>query len=292
MLDTYCVRCGAVNHIGEENCVGCGANLAIQPTFATHPAFPTHQAPREWQPFTDPQRPLPGIRGFTVGHVLSLTLRLFAKNIWLITKIVFLIVTPFEIFKALSLSDASDDWQRMWALLLGWLCNLLIAPALVYALMKVLETATTPRVNESFRWGLSKLGRLAICAAISSVLQGLGYLFCIIPGIIVSLTLAVVYPVAILEKGSIADVLRRSSQLTRGFRIRILGASIVLGLLGLALIVPAGVVIANATSSPLAITASIFMDIIKQALTVMSLVMYLTLVQTPRQGRSMFPLPN
>ena len=286
MLNTYCAGCGAVNHLGEENCVGCGATLAIRP------AFTTHDEPREWQPFIDPRRPVAEIRRFSIGHVLAVTLRLFTKNLWLITKIVFLVVAPFEVFKALSLSPATSDSQRIWTFLLSWLCNLLIAPALVYALVKILETGVTPGVNESLRWGLTKLGRLALCGAISSVLQGLGYILFIIPGIIVSLALAVVYPVAILEKGSPAEVLRRSSQLTRGFRIRILGASIVLGLLGLALIVPAGVVIANATSSPLAITASILTDIIKQALTVMSLVMYLTLVQTPRQGRSMFPLPN
>lgn len=285
MLNTYCVRCGAVNHIGEENCVGCGANLATQPAFATR------DKPREWQPFSDPQRPLPGIRRFGVGHALSTTLSLFTKNLWLITKIVFLVVTPFQVFKVLSLSDASDEWQKMSALLLGWLCNLLIAPALIYALMKILETRTTPGVNECFRWGLTKIGRLAVCAAISSVLQGLGYIFCIIPGIIVTLTLAVVYPVAILERGSVADVLRRSSQLTRGFRWEILAVEILLGLLGLVVIVPASLVIANA-SAPLVIVASIFTDIMEQAITVLSLVMYLTLLRTPRHGHSMLPLKN
>ncbi len=285
MLNTYCVRCGAVNHIGEENCIGCGANLAIQPDFATR------DSPREWQPAIDPQRPLRGISRFGIGHVLGVTLSLFTKNLWLITKIVFLVVAPFEVFKALSLSDAGDDWQKFWALLLDWLCNLLIAPALVYALMKILETGGKPGVNESFRWGLTRIWRLAICAAISSVLQGLGYIFCIIPGIIISLTLAVVYPVAILERGSVADVLRRSSQLTRGFRWEILGAQIVFGLLAIVVVVPVSLVIANAVS-PVAILASIFMDIMQQAITVLSLVMYLTLLRTPRHRHRRLPLTN
>lgn len=290
MLNTYCVRCGAVNYIGEENCVGCGANLASQPAFATR------DEPPEWQPSTDPQRPLRGISRFSVGHVLGVTLSLFTKNLWLITKIVFLVVAPFEVFKALSLSDVSDDWQRISAFLLSWLCSLLIAPALIYALMKILETGTKPGVNECFRWGLTRIWRLAICAAISAVLQGVGYIFCIIPGIIVALTLAVVYPVAILERGSVADVLRRSSQLTRGFRWDIFGVECSLGLLGLVVIVPAGFVIANAIP-PVAILASVFTDIMKEAITVLSLVLYLTLLRTPRQatpthGHSMLPLTN
>ena len=278
MLNTYCVKCGAVNYIGEENCIGCGANLAIQPDFATR------DEPREWQPFADPARPLPGIRSFSTGHAVSTTLKLFLGNLWLIAKLVFLVVAPFEIFKVLSLSGATDDLQRWWAFLLGWLCNLLIAPALVYALMKILETDTTPGVNESVRWGLPKLWRLAICAAIASVLQGLGYLLCIIPGIIVSLALVVVYPVAILEKGSPADVLRRSSELTRGFRWEILGVHIVLGLLGLAIVFPVGLMAADSPPA-LAIVANIFTDIIEQGLTVLSLVMYLTLLRIPRQGQ-------
>jgi hypothetical protein len=157
--------------------------------------------------------------------------------------------------------------------------------------MKILETGGKPGVNESFRWGLTKIWRLAICAAISSVLQGLGYIFCIIPGIIINLTLAVVYPVAILERGSVADVLRRSSQLTRGFRWEILGAQIVFGLLAIGVVVPVSLVIANAVS-PVAILASIFMDIMQQAITVLSLVMYLTLLRTPRHRHRRLPLTN
>lgn len=286
MLNTYCVSCGAVNHIGEQNCVGCGANLAIEPAFANQ------DEAGGWQPLADPHKRLPGIRHFTVGHVLATTFRLFTRNIWLITQLVFLVVAPFEVFKTLSLSDATDNSQRIWAFLLDWLCSLLIAPALVYALMKILETATTPGVNESFRWGLTKLWRLAICGAISAVLQGLGYLFCIIPGIIISLTFAVVYPVAILEKGSIADVLRRSSQLTRGFRWEIFVAQLVLGLLGLVFIVPVNRMTANPYSPPLTVLANIFTDILREALTVMSLVMYLSLLRTPRQGHSMRALTN
>lgn len=75
MLNTYCVRCGAVNHIGEENCVGCGANLTIQPAFATR------DEPRGWQPFTDRQRPLRGIGIAALVTVLGVTLSLFTKNL-------------------------------------------------------------------------------------------------------------------------------------------------------------------------------------------------------------------
>ena len=249
--------------------------------------------PYEWQPDLAPHAPLAEIRPFTVGHVLNLTLRLFGTHLWLITKLVFLVVTPVEIFKVMSLTPAPYDWQTTsLTLLLGAMCNVLIAPALIYAVMKDLETGFAPGVNESFRWGLTKIGRLAVCAAISWVLQGLGYMLCIIPGIIVSMSLALVYPVAILEKGSLEDVLRRSSALTRGYLWEILSAELGLGALILMVTVPAAFLLANAGSVQLDVFVAVLKDIAEQAATVLSLMMYLTLLRTPRQGNSMLHLTN
>jgi uncharacterized membrane protein len=277
MSDIYCVQCGAVNQVGYQYCVGCGSYLA------------------GWQPLRDAYGALPGIRTFNVSHVLALTLRHFTKRLWLITKIVFLVVAPFEVFKIMSLDQSQQDWQTMaLALLLGAMCNVLIAPALIYALMKILETGVAPGVNESFRWGLSKLGRLGAGAAFAYVLQTLGYMLCIIPGIIVSLSLALVYPVAILEKGSLNDVLRRSKQLTRGHRWEILGAQIVMGLLILAVSGPI-VLLVGSIEPPrmeLFVFPAIVKDIAEQANTVLSLMMYLTLIRTPSQGNATLSLTN
>ena len=103
--------------------------------------------------------------------------RLFTKNFWLITKIVFVIVAPFELFKVMSIGDVADDWQLTFGVfLLELMCKVLIAPALIYALMKVMQTGVAPGVNESYRWGFSKLGKLGVCAVISWLLQAVGYL--------------------------------------------------------------------------------------------------------------------
>jgi len=249
--------------------------------------------PYEWQPHLAPHAALAEIRPFTVGHVLALTLRLFGTHLWLITKLVFLVVTPVEIFKVMSLSQAPNDWRTISStLVLGAMCNVLIAPALIYAVMKDLETGFAPGVNESFRWGLTKIGRLAVCAALSWVLQGLGYMLFIIPGIIVSLSLVLVYPVAILEKGSPEDVLRRSSALTRGHRWEILSAEIGLGVLILMVTVPAAFLLANAGSVQLDVFVAVLKDIAEQAASMLSLMMYLTLLRTPRQGHSILHLTN
>lgn len=301
MPNAYCVQCGAVNQIGDNDCVGCGSYLATQPTYAAaQPTYATSASsqwtvgdPHEWQPFSDPNRPLPDIEPFTVGHVLSLTLRFFTIHLWLIVKMVFIVVAPFEIFKAMSLLHAPQDWQTIAiTTVLSGLCNVLIAPALVYALMKVLETGAAPGVNESFRWGLTKIGRLGICAAISGAIQLVGYALCLVPGIIVGLTLVLVYPVAILERGSLGEVFSRSIELTRGYRWEIFGACVVLWLLTLTVSMPASFLTKNLDSMPLVVLLAVATDIANQLFTVSSLMMYLTLLRTPRPGNSMLNLTN
>lgn len=294
MLTTYCTTCSAVNHIGEEFCVGCGADLALQHSADSAPTDTSHQTTdHEWQPFQNPARVCSEIGRFGAGNVLSTTLSIFFKNIWLITKIVFMVVAPFEIFRALSLAAGRQDWQTtLLTLLLSAICNVLIAPALIYALMKHLETGAAPGVNESFRWGLTRIGRVAICGGISWLLQSLGYLLCFIPGIIVSLTLALVYPIATLENEAAGDVLRRSSTLTRGHRLEILIASIglalVLGVIG----VPTALLLGNANWPPMNIVGGIIIDVLEQSFTVFSLVLYLSLFRTPGQKRSLLSLSN
>lgn len=183
MLNTYCATCGAVNQIGEEFCVGCNANLALHSNTASVPQAAHPANGQGWQPFQNLRSLFSEVPPFSVGNILGSTLSVFFKNLWPITKIVFVVVAPFEIFKAMSLAQGRQDFQTtLLTLLLGAVCNLLIAPALIYAVMKVLETGEAPGVNESFRWGLSKIGIVAVSGAISWAIQVAGYALCIIPG--------------------------------------------------------------------------------------------------------------
>ena len=283
MTDTNCVRCGIVNRLSNEVCIACGADLQIlKPP-------PVRESALDWQPLTEPDDPFPGIYPFRgVGDILSPTIDLFTRNLWLITKIVFVVVAPFEIFQVMSLGDVENDWQlTAVTFVLGAICQVLIAPALIYALMKTIQTGVAPGVNESYRWGLSRLAKLCICAAIAWALQLLGYALCIIPGIIISLALELVYPLAVLEKGSPAEILRRSSELTRGRRWKIFLAVIVIALLTSVISVPASLLTLEVVGFwPVTVLAAILVDIVEQAHTVLSLVIYLSILRTPQWEHS------
>ena len=278
MINTRCIRCGAVNFVADEVCRGCGANLGPY---------------SEGQPNADSRDPtaetiasIPPFEG--VSDVLGPTLNLFVKNLGVITWTVAAVVVPFEIFKALSINQAQDDWQLAVGLfLLKFLCVVLVAPALIYALMKVLETGKAPGASESYRWGLSKLGKLMLCAALTWLLEVVGTLLFIIPGIIVALSLSLVYPIAVLENLSVGATLQRSRDLTRGHRLKILGAAILLFLIVAAISLAISFVVPeNGPVQTLNVLHGVISSILEQTTTVFALVLYLSILRTLERGHS------
>lgn len=285
MTSARCIRCGTVTLVAAEICKLCGAELRPEIS-EEHWGTQAGQDPSP-RAYTDDIPPFDG-----PSDGIGPTFHLFKKNVWLITKIVFVIVAPFEVFKSLSVGQAEIDWQLTLGLItLERMCDVLITPALFYALLKVIHTGAAPGINESYRWGLGKIPKLAVAAFLAWILTLIGLVLLVIPGIIVSLGFAVVAPVAIFEKGSAVKALRRSWQLTRGHRWNILGASIVLGLVIWVITAAAtgavGLFNLNGVSFwPLNVTAAIVVDIFAEALTVLSLVVYVGILRTLESGQS------
>jgi len=217
---------------------------------------------------------------------------LFRKNFWLITKIVFVIIAPFEIFKVLSLRQGLVDWQLPLGLFVMQLVgNFLMVPALFYSLLKVIQTGHAPGINEAYRWSLGKLPKLALAAVISWLLTMLGFVLLIIPGIILSCVFALVYPVAVFEKGSAIDALRRSAYLTRGHRLSIFLAylviSIMVGAISMAISGAGSIFFINGFRFwPLEVAITVVGDIFAEGLTVLSFVIYLGILRTLESGQS------
>lgn len=281
---TKCNLCGAMNSIADEVCRVCGAELQQQIPYSEPETPLGDDAPR---PMHNVIRPFDG-----AGDVIGPTISLFFKNLWLITKIVFVIMAPFEVFKTLSLGNTQPDWQLVVGIVaLQLLSNALIVPALFYSLVQVMETGDAPSVSEAYRWGLSKIAKLSLSAVMSWILIALGTLLCIVPGIILGLAFHVVYPVAVFEKGSPVDVLKRSYELTEGYRLNIFLAGIVMAIVVFVCTIPvSGVVtalgVSGINSLPLAIAATIYTDIVAEIQTVFSLVVYLSILRTLEQGHS------
>jgi hypothetical protein len=282
MTELRCTRCGAFNIGKDQSCKVC--DFEINPASQLRPGSLVFAGPQSSvrshgtsDTTVDSISPLRG-----VTDVLGPTIRLFIENFWLITKIVVVIVAPFEIFRLLNFGELHEDGQLIGMLLLDHFCQVLIAPALIYALMQVMQTGTAPTVNEAYRWGAGKIGKLTICAVIAGLLQVLGYMLCIVPGIMLSVALILVYPLAVLEKGSVSEVLLDSKELTKGHRWNILGASLVIWLLvGFfsfpATFVAESLMLSNNAFWPIVLITSILSDIVMQSATVLALVTYLSI---------------
>jgi uncharacterized membrane protein len=277
-----------ISDLADETCQSCGAELdGSAEGFVPNPAdYALPRAPFEsfgtWSPELEI---LPAIRPFHgVGDVLGPTLTLFTENFWLITKLIFVVFAPFEIFKAVSVGQQAMGWQvAAGTVLLGLFCKALVAPALIYALMRVMRTGVTPGLNECYRWGLSKLGKVVVCSLIAGLLVTLGYVCLIIPGIILGVAFELIYPMAALEDVGPNEILRRSYDLTTGYRWRIFWASFVVVLLIGVVNIPAGIMSAVLLATgvnfwPVNAVLSMAVDIVSESTTILSLVIYLSIL--------------
>lgn len=284
MTDLKCARCGSADLTSGGVCKFCTIEMeSLNPP----PGF-------RWlenQPYPAPiyhPRSAPtnsSIDAFDgVGNVLKPTFRLFTDNFWFITKLVIVIVTPLELLKALSIGH-EYDWQfQVGTFLLQLMSNVVIAPALIFGLMKVMQTGVAPSVNQCYRWGVGKVGKLTLAAVMSWFLAGIGYLLCVVPGITVAVILALVYPIAVLEKASAVDALVDSKELTKGHRWKILGAGIAVCGLVFAANWMIGLLATFVAAEYFAFWplpfAAIISDILNQLPTILSLVIYLSIRRT------------
>ncbi|HJU91570.1 MAG TPA: hypothetical protein VJ656_01440 [Pyrinomonadaceae bacterium] len=279
MTDIKCIRCGALTIGTLQICKVCEIELnPIRPSTAGAVFYPAYL------PRSSSNQARVTIGPFnSITDILGPTILLFTKNFWLITKISVVIVAPYEILHALSFVDIKYDPQLTAGLtFLSLACIVLTAPALIYALMQVMQTGIAPGVNESYRWGFSKLGKLSVVALLTWTLTSLGLLLCIVPGIIATLSLSLVFPIAILEKGSPLEVLQSSYELTKGHRWKILGAYVVVLILLFTLSLPlefAGEYLAARDPAfwPAQAAGAIFGFIMQQSTMVLSLVTYLSI---------------
>ena len=278
MPATRCFHCGFEGELSEELCRYCGAELSRIATSASQNQGIPHGETLDGFP------PVPDVKRLTgVGTVLGPALWVFINNIWLVTKLVVVIFAPFEFFKVLSFSRLDVDWQTYAVTnLLQLVCAALVAPSLIYAFYVLLRTGSAPGVNESLRFGLSRIGKLCIAAAIAWVLTMVGFALLVIPGIILGVIFELVFPIATLENLSPIETLKRSYNLTKGHRLTIFLSTLVMWLLCAALSGPLTWVttmlfVSGTMFWPLNVAIAILIDIVNESRTVLSLIIFLSI---------------
>jgi hypothetical protein len=287
MTNVACTQCGSINILAAESCNQCGAELkyVVPPRDTWSPANPAEEYTEEPSGRYEARALAPEIGPFTgIGSVLSPTITIFKDNFWLILKITFLIFAPFEVFKAISIGRQPSYQVVIGGFFLWVFCQAIVTPALVYSLVQVMRTGTAPSLNDTYRFGLGKIGKLVATAGLAWILEMLGFICLIVPGIILGLGFQLIYPLVALEDLSPVEILKRSWNLTKGYKGSIFVAGFVAALLIGIVNIPVSIALAILPQASMAwlwqAAGALVSDVLSEATLVLSLVMYFSILRS------------
>jgi len=164
---------------------------------------------------------------FTVAGVLDASFGTFFRNFPALVGLGLLVHLPFHlaIFAgALKAESGDPSWMTnvtwLGSFLLFGIMLLVLQGAVAYGVYEDLNNRSFP-FGKSLGVALRRLLPVLLVSILSTVLSGVAALLLIIPGIMVYCALWVAVPVTVVERRGIVDSLRRSGDLTVGFRLKI-----------------------------------------------------------------------
>lgn len=173
-------------------------------------------------------------RTLDVGAILSEIFRVYRDEFGRITAIVVVALSPVVIMQSIALF--LEPFEKMMltfaALLPSIVLQQLAAAALVHLTYDRLRGRRTT-VGRSFRTALQRLLPVLAVALIVGLIMLAGFFLLLVPGLIAMVCLYVAIPVAVLERRSIVESLRRSLDMTAGRRWPVFWIVLVLLSIGL-----------------------------------------------------------
>jgi len=212
-----------------------------------------------------------------ISSALKPTFRLYRDNIGQILKIVLALYAPLVLAQYF-LPFLTDNWA--WRIVLGLLNNAgysLLAGALIYSTVVYLRTGTNPNLSECYRWGFRKWGVTLGCNILVGIYSGIGFVLLIIPGIFLLVLYSLVNPIIVIEDLGALDAMKRSDQLTRGYRWRIFGTLFVFGLItfGVSVFFRGGLFGPQKESFGDAVISALIIEVVQASTIIVALFIYL-----------------
>ena len=268
MNNPVCAVCGHVNRAGAGPCEACDAPLygpaganASEPFGDEREPFSPGGEPfnSESEPSwaaSDPSGadatqpgeaiPAPPFKG--AGDVISPMLAVYRKHFTLVGILVLVAIVPeallqYGVFRfsasgPVAVADGSAVGMAVAGGLLTWLVTMvgaaLLSGSLAYAVVDV-QRAGGASAGECLARGLKALPRVFLVSVISAAVTIVGYVLLIVPGVILSLMFAVCVPAAVVEGRGPVDAMKRSHELTSGYKGLIFITYFLWGLLATAL---------------------------------------------------------
>jgi hypothetical protein len=167
----------------------------------------------------------------TVGEMLGLSRKVLMANLGPFFLVTAIATSPMLAWLAYATLAMRPGWATI---IIGSVLTLTLPfiaeAAVVYGTVEYLA-GRRRSTGETLRRGLSMLLPVLGVALVTMLLFVLGLVALIIPGLIVWCMLFVVIPAAVVEGGGVNAALKRSTELTKGYRWQLFGAAVVIALM-------------------------------------------------------------
>jgi hypothetical protein len=172
--------------------------------------------------------------GFRVGHVFSRAFDVLSRHF-----VMFLLLTAIPslpyLFIAGGQRPTPADFQRLGGpgllLLLGWLLSPIIQAIVLYGTFQDMRGKSFG-FAESFRKGLARFFPIIGAAICFVFMVVLGTILLVVPAFIFMSMYYVSIPACVVERTGPIASLKRSAELTKGHRWKVLGVALVLAVVG------------------------------------------------------------
>jgi hypothetical protein len=222
MNEHRCAVCGHINSAQAKLCDMCESSLggpdAVDDSGEQSYAYDAGAYAPEPHVHTTPFK--------VMNDVVGPTLELYRKNFLLVIILVVVATMPevllqYGFVQVLASSPGDAHAAAVLVSLLLRVVSLvsgaMLSGSLAYAVFD-LRLAGSASARESLVRGLKALPKVFLIYLLWSLVVGIGYMLCIVPGIILSLKYALVVPVAVAENCGPVESFDRSSKLTKGHK--------------------------------------------------------------------------
>ncbi len=180
-----------------------------------------------------PASPAPARREFSAGAVIGRAFSAWLGSFAPFSVVALLVNVPVFVLLAL----APPDGSRLESLanLLGSLANLVVTGALTYGVLQGLQGRPVP-LGALFKTGFGKLGSVLLVSFGVGLVVVLGLVLLVVPGLVAMSALYVAVPAVVVEDVRPGAALGRSRALTKGSRWGILAVALVVGVVTIAIV--------------------------------------------------------
>ena len=166
-----------------------------------------------------------------IGSVLSRSFSVYSRRFVSLTSIGCLAMLPVILVTLISLPSLAEP-AVYWSLaLFQIMIAFLVQAAITFATVFSLHGRPTTMLD-SLAGGLARLFPVIGVSFLGAAAVVCGLLLFVVPGLMVAVAIAVVIPVTVLEKHSVVEALKRSLELTKGFRWQVFGVMLLVGIIG------------------------------------------------------------